>query len=519
MQSLFDSVNEIFRFIIPVSDWLWEFPTNYSWYAGIPVLGQFSLAVILLIGTGIYFTVRTGFIQVTRFKSSINGMLEKRSAKSGISTLSAFFMGTAMRVGPGNIIGVTGAIAAGGPGALFWLWVSAFFGMATAYTEGVLAQIFKEKKGNEYVGGLSFYGKKLLKNKAVIGTGLSLLYILYALFCLPAQSFNTISSVGQMAELVVNRTFGVTSAFTVVTAVLIVVLTIIITFGGIRKISKTNNLLVPVMAIAYCAVVLILIVLNLNRIPYFFTAVFSGAFKPEAVFGGVIGVALMQGVKRGLMSNEAGQGTITMAAASSDSPHPCVQGCVESTGVFFDTIVCTLTGFVVIMGRMWGGQDSEVWLAMDRLPKFLASVSELAPGSAVATISLLLMAFCIALFAYTCVISFVSFAEIAGNRISKNKAFTHSVRAACMFFIVFGLISNMAGLELDNLWAFSDLANILIVFANVPLLYVGSKYVFRATAHFKRNDGTPFCSDVIGTEAKVWDEKKEAVSFQADASL
>jgi AGCS family alanine or glycine:cation symporter len=510
MQPLFESVNEIFRFIIPVSDWLWEFPTNYSWYKSIPVLGQFSLAVILLVGTGIYFTVRTGFIQVTHFKSSLSSMLKKRSAKNGISTLSAFFMGTAMRVGPGNIIGVTGAIAAGGPGALFWLWVSAFFGMATAYAEGVLAQIFKEKKGDEYVGGLSFYGKKLLKNKAVIGTGLSLLYILYALFCLPAQSFNTISSVGEMAGLIANRTFGVTSGFTVVTAALIVIITLLITFGGIKKISKTNNMLVPVMAVAYCAAVMLLIVLNLNRIPYFFTAVFSGAFTPDAIFGGIFGVVLMQGVKRGLMANEAGQGTITMAAASSDASHPCDQGCVESTGVFFDTIVCTLTGFVVIMGRMWTGQDSEAWLAMDRLPKFLASVSELAPGSAINTLSLLLMAFCIALFAYTCVISFISFAEIAGNRISKNKTFINSVRAACMVFIVFGLICNMAGLDLGNLWAFSDLANILIVFANVPLLYIGSKYVFRATAHFKRNDGTPFCRDIIGTEASAWEEKKIA---------
>jgi AGCS family alanine or glycine:cation symporter len=159
---------------------------------------------------------------------------------------------------------------------------------------------------------------------------------------------------------------------------------------------------------------------------------------------------------------------------------------------------------------MWTGQDSEAWLAMDRLPKFLASVSELAPGSAINTLSLLLMAFCIALFAYTCVISFISFAEIAGNRISKNKTFINSVRAACMVFIVFGLICNMAGLDLGNLWAFSDLANILIVFANVPLLYIGSKYVFRATAHFKRNDGTPFCRDIIGTEASAWEEKKIA---------
>ena len=164
MEQIFDSINYFFRFITPISDFFWDFPTNLDWYAGIPVLGNFSLAIILLVGSGIFFTFKTGFIQITHFGKGIKLLTRRKKAETGISSLAAFFLSSAMRVGPGNILGVTGAIAVGGPGALFWMWVSAFFGMATAYVEAVLSQIFKEKKGDEFVGGLPFYGKKLLGN-------------------------------------------------------------------------------------------------------------------------------------------------------------------------------------------------------------------------------------------------------------------------------------------------------------------------------------------------------------------
>ena len=142
MKAIFEAINNIFSFVTPVSDFLWDFPTNFEWYAKIPLLGNLSLAIIVLIGSGLFFSFKLGFVQVTHFKKGVKTLVEKRNAKTGISPLASFFLSTAMRVGPGNIIGVTGAIAVGGPGALFWMWVSAFFGMATAYMEGTLAQIF-----------------------------------------------------------------------------------------------------------------------------------------------------------------------------------------------------------------------------------------------------------------------------------------------------------------------------------------------------------------------------------------
>ena len=178
-------------------------------------------------------------------------MTEKRVVETGISPLASFFLSSAMRVGPGNILGVTGAIAVGGPGALFWMWISAFFGMAVAYMEGVLAQIFKEKKDDEFVGGLPFYGRKLLGNKVWIGVFLSVLYILYALCCLPAQGFNVVSSVGRMAEIVTGTTIASGSAFYYIVGALIVVLTAAIAFGGIKKVSKWTDMMVPVMGALY----------------------------------------------------------------------------------------------------------------------------------------------------------------------------------------------------------------------------------------------------------------------------
>ncbi len=509
MEQIFESINHFFRFITPISDFFWDFPTNLDWYARIPVLGNFSLAIILLVGSGIFFTFKTGFIQITHFGKGIKLLTRRKKAETGISSLAAFFLSSAMRVGPGNILGVTGAIAVGGPGALFWMWVSAFFGMATAYVEAVLSQIFKEKKGDEFVGGLPFYGKKLLGNKAMAGIALSLMYIIYAMCCLPAQGFNVVSSIGQMVEIVTGNTLATTSVFYYVVAILLIVLTAIVVFSGIKKITKVTDKMVPVMAVVYVGTVLILIILNLDKLPYFFTAVFGGAFTTEAVFGGTFGTVLAQGVKRGLMSNEAGQGTITMAAGAADCEHPCEQGIVQSIGVFLDTmVICTLTGFVVVMANLWNGADATNWFAMDRLPKFLSSAAELTPGTALNAVIMFLITFCFCLFAYTCLIGMISFSEIAANRISRKKGFLNSVRILGLFITAFGILCSMAGLDLGNLWAISDLGNILIVFANIPLLYLGAGYVFKATKHFKKKDGSAFGSEVLGTECEYWDGRK-----------
>lgn len=510
MKAIFEAINNIFSFVTPVSDFLWAFPTNFEWYAKIPLFGNLSLAIIVLIGSGIFFSFRLGFIQVTRFKKGVKTLTEKKKVATGISPLASFFLSTAMRVGPGNIVGVTGAIAVGGPGALFWMWVSAFFGMATAYMEGTLAQIFKEKKKDEFVGGLPFYGRKLLGNKVWIGIFLSLLYILYALCCLPAQGFNVVSAVGRIAETVTGSTIESDALFYYIVGAIVVILTAIVAFGGIKKVTKWTDKMVPVMAVVYILVVVTLIIVNFTSVPFFFSAVFKGAFSPEAIFGGAFGTVLAQGVKRGLMSNEAGQGTITMPAAASDAEHPCEQGMVSSLGVFLDTIViCTLTGFVVVMAHCWLGEGGAAWVGTgNTLGMFTESIAILTPGTAFNAVMSVLVNVCFCLFAYTCLLGMISFSEIVANRISTTKTCINTVRIICLFVAAFGILCNIAGLGLGNLWAFSDLGNILIVYFNVPIVYVGAKYVFRATKHYKKNDGTPFTSKVIGRDdCTYWDEK------------
>ena len=468
MQALFDAVNAVCDKIQVVSDLFWDFPTNFDWYANIPILGNFSLAIILLIGSGIFFTCQLRFIQVRKFRYGIR-VLKEQKAKTGISPWASFLLSTAMRVGPGNILGVTGAISVGGPGALFWMWVSAFFGMATAYTESTLSQIFKEKKGDEYIGGLPFYGRRLLKGAVWAGVALSVLYIVYALLCFPAQGFNTISAVGSIASILTGTEIATNSALYWISFAALIVVTAVVSFGGVRKVAKVTDVLVPIMAVIYVLTVLVLIVVNFVRIP--------GSSPPS--------LPRPSSLRRSLAAPSAwpwprassgascptrpARGTITMPAAASDAKHPCDQGCVQALGVFLDTIViCTLTGFVVIMGRVWLTNGADAWFEMDKLPRFLASCAELTPGTAFNSAVTLLVTLCFGLFAFTCLMGFMSFTEICANRISQKKAFINVIRVLCLVVISFGVVTDIAGMDLASLWNLSDFANILIALCNLP---------------------------------------------------
>ena len=506
MDSLFAAANAVLSFVIPVSDFFWDFPKMFGFWKAIPLLGEFSLAIIVLVGSGLYFTFRLKGIQVRKFKSGVHTIIQRRHIRTGISPLAAFCLSTAMRVGPGNIIGVTGAIAAGGPGALFWMWISAFFGMATAYTESTLAQIFKEKRGGEFVGGLPFYARRLCGNSAGVGVALSLVYILYALMCLPAQGFNVVSSVGAMGEILTGGTIPVQSEFYYAVSLIVIALATVMAFGGIKRIAAVSNRMVPLMAAIYIGTVVLLIFSNLDNVPYFFHAVFSGAFSPEAVFGGAFGTVLMQGVKRGLMSNEAGQGTITMPAAAAEANHPCEQGIISAIGVFLDThVICTMTGFIVIMAQRWAAEP-EAWKAAGTYPKFLLSIGSMTPEG-FSQVVLFLVSVCFCLFAYTCVIGFITFSEISANRISAAKPFIHFIRGLGIFVTAFGIFCDIAGYDLSNLWAFSDLGNIIIVYCNIPMLYLGFKYVRKATENYEQGEKR-FDSSVIGMKVDYWDKQE-----------
>jgi len=511
MEALFQSINAFFAFLEPISDLLWGFPTNHAWYASIPVLGQFSFAILLLVGAGIYFTVRTRLIQGMDMRKIIRIMLRTRGGSgTGISALASFMLGLAMRAGPGNIVGITGAISVGGPGALFWMWVAAFFGMATAFMESVLAQLFKERKGDEFVGGLPFYGRRVLGNHRAVGVVLSIAFIVYALFNVPPQTFNVFTAIGTIADTVTGSPTDRQSPLYYGIAVALVLACSFIILGGIRRVSAYSDVLVPIKAVLFCGMSLIIILINLPLVPYFFQEVFVGAFAPHALFGGAIGTALAQGVKRGLMSNEAGQGTITMAAAVADNRHPCEQGLVQSLGVFFDTmVICTLTGFIVVMAHVWTGTTSGAeWdsLRASKINLYLTSVQTLVPGSIAGAVKIIMCA-CYGLFAFTTLLGMISFAEISANFLSRRPGFILGIRIlGSLVFVPFGALTVLAGLELSNLWNLSDLMNIIMVFLNVPILLVGGHWVYKALQHYRQTDGGRFVSAGIGLRTDYWTE-------------
>ena len=507
---IFKTVNDLFAFIVPVADFLWDFPTNIEIYADIPILGRFPFSILLLVGSGILFSVKTKFVQVTMFGKGLRILIQKNTVNTGISPLAAFFLSSAMRVGPGNIMGVTGAVSVGGPGALFWMWVSAFFGMATAFVEAVLAQIFKEKSGQQFVGGLPFYGQKLLGNKRTVGVALSLLFIVYALFCIPGQTFHLFTALGSVAEGVSDSTYGRQSPLYFIIALLLVLSVAVTVLGGLKRVTAVTDRLVPIMAVIYIGLVLILILFNLPLLPSFFREVFAGAFNPSAIFGGAFGVALAQGIKRGLMSNEAGQGTITMAAAAADAKHPCEQGFIQAIGVFLDTmIICSMTGFVIVMAHIWTGEAGVDWetIKASKLSVYLTSISHLVPGQAFDRVATITVSLCYALFAFTTLVGMIIFAEISANRITKSSKLTLAIRGLGAFvFVPFGALAVLAGLELGNIWYISDLVNIVMVYANVPLLLIGFGLVTKSLQHYIATNGGAFSGNTIKLETNFWNE-------------
>lgn len=211
MESILVGVNNFFAIFSKISSFLWSFPTQFSGWKSIPVLGQFTLLVLLLLGAGIWFTIKTGFVQIKNFKKGIKILSQKKSVEIGISPFASFMLSSAMRIGAGNITGVTGAIAVGGPGALFWMWLSAFFGMATAFVEATLSQIFKERKGDEYVGGLTHYAEKIFRNKHWVGISIAIAFLFYRLLCTRGDELHGLGAAdmkgGLAAQLTVLRRF------------------------------------------------------------------------------------------------------------------------------------------------------------------------------------------------------------------------------------------------------------------------------------------------------------------------
>ena len=359
MEKVFEAINGVFSFIGPLSDFLWEFPTNFDWYSSIPILGNISFAIILLLGSGIFFSFRIGFMQVTYFKKGIRTMTEKRVVETGISPLASFLLSSAMRVGPGNILGVTGAIAVGGPGALFWMWISAILGMCTKFSEVTLAVHFREKNVHgDLVGGPMYYIKNGLKKHwhwlAYLFSAFGVLTVFGTGNATQVNTITTAINTALMNYHVISK--DAVPTVNLVVGIILAVLIALILLGGIRRIGRVTEKLVPFMALIYIVLAVGVILFNIGHVPAVFASIIEGAFHPAAVTGGAVGsffMSMKKGVSRGIFSNEAGLGTGSIAHACADTRKPVKQGFFGIFEVFVDTIViCTLTALVILCSQV-----------------------------------------------------------------------------------------------------------------------------------------------------------------------
>ena len=313
---------------------------NFIW--GVP-------AMICIIGVGLYLSLRTGFVQIRKFpyalKTTLGRIFKKKEASDGSMTpFQAVCTALAGTVGTGNIAGVAGAIAIGGPGAVFWMWVIATIGAASGFVESTLAQIYKApRKGGGFVGGPAYYIGNVIGSSFFASVFAVLLAVTYGLIFNSVQA-NTIS-------LSMQTSFGFD---TQMTGLAIAGFTALVIFGGLTRIAKVVGVMVPVMAGAYILVALAVTALNITMVPEVLVTIVRCAFDFDAVLGAGFGMALMTGIKRGLFSNEAGMGAVPNAAATADATHPAKQGLVQALGVYFDTlVVCTASAMLVLLTPGW----------------------------------------------------------------------------------------------------------------------------------------------------------------------
>lgn len=302
--------------------------------------------IVVLVLCGIYFTVRTRFVQfrmVPEMFRLLGESLPKKKAKNQVSSFQAFAVSVATRVGTGNLAGVAGAIAVGGPGAVFWMWMIALIGAATAFVESTLAQLYKRRNGESFIGGPAYYILHGIHWRWMAALFAVLMILTFGL------SYNSIQS-NTIAEAM-NTAFGFDNT---IVGIVLTVLSLMIVFGGIHRIAIFSSFVVPLMAIGYFILALIVIVMNYQLIPDVFRLIVDNAFGIGPMAGGMVGVAMREGIRRGLFSNEAGEGSAPNVAATASVSHPVKQGLIQSLGVFTDTLlVCSCTAFIILISGLY----------------------------------------------------------------------------------------------------------------------------------------------------------------------
>ena len=430
------------------------------------------ILIALLIAAGLYFTIKTGFIQFRLFGESIRVIAEKREDRESISSFQALMVSTASRVGTGNVVGVTGAIIAGGAGAVFWMWLIAIIGSASAFIESTLAQIYKKKGEHGSYGGPAYYIKQGLGSPLLGGAFAVALILTYM------GGFNALASFN-MTDFIKVYVPGERSSLYI--GAIVAVLAGIVILGGGKRISQVTEVLVPIMAGIYILAAVIIVLLHIQTLPLVFVRIFREAFSAKSVFGGLLGAAMMNGIKRGLYSNEAGIGSAPNAAASADVSHPAKQGLVQMLSVFIDTIlICSSTAFMILCTNLdasayvdAAGNTMNAAYIQDSL------VANFGPaGSVFITVAL-------TLFAFTTLVGNYFYAEMNISylypKATKNKPFMLFYRLLAAVIIFMGAQFS-AGLA----WDLADVLMGIMALINVPSCLIMGKTACKALADYRK---------------------------------
>lgn len=423
--------------------------------------------LILLVGTGIYLTIRLGLLQVARLPKAFQLIFTKDKGHGDVSSFAALCTALAATVGTGNIIGVATAIKVGGPGALFWMWMAAFFGMATKYAEGLLAIKYRTKDANGAVAGgpMHYILLGMGEKWRPLAIFFALAGVLVALL-----GIGTFTQVNSITESIQN-TAQIDPA---ITALVLSVFVAIAVFGGLKSISKVSTAVVPFMAIVYILGTLIVIFFNIEKIPATLALIFTSAFSPVAAVGGFAGAtirtAIQNGVARGVFSNESGLGSAPIAAAAAKTNEPVEQGLISMTGTFIDTlIICTLTGLTILVTGVWSGDLNGVALTQSAFSTIFSNF-----GSVLLTIFLVL-------FAFTTILGWNYYGE-------RCFEFLFGVRFIWLYRVVFVLMVLLGGfIELDMVWIIADIVNALMALPNLIALLVLSPVVIAETKKYFKN--------------------------------
>ncbi len=426
------------------------------------------ILILFLVFAGLYFTIRTRAVQVRMFGHMWTNIMKSRTVEGdGISSFQAFAIGIASRVGTGNIMGVALALILGGPGAIFWMWIIALIGMATAFIEATLAQMFKIRATDgTFRGGPAYYITRGLGRRSWGVVFASCLIFTFGF------SYNLVQA--KTIAGVLQSTFHLP---TWVTALGLILMCAPIIFGGIKRIAKAAAIIAPIMALTYIFIALIIIVINYREIPRVFSLIFSTAFKPMSVGGGIVGglsVAILNGAKRGLYSNEAGMGSAPNAAATATVAHPVQQGLIQSMGVFVDTIlICSATAFICIISGVY-----QAGITSDSMAPVLTQQSIAAQLGAWTKIPVALIIF---VFAYSSILGNYSYAEVNLDFIRGVGKNNIPLRLLAVFAVGLGAV-----LEMDLVINLADLSQATMAIINLLAIFLMGGWAVAALKDYER---------------------------------